>query len=32
MLERKFGNWIKVDAKHGRWVSSFGSGFIEKGA
>ena len=27
----KDGDWIKVDAKHSRWTSSFGSGFIEKG-
>jgi len=30
-VREKDGDWIKVDAKHGRWVSSFGSGFIEKG-
>jgi hypothetical protein len=30
-VREKNGDWIKVDAKHGRWVSSFGSGFIEKG-
>jgi len=27
----KDGDWIEVDVKHGRWVSSFRSGFIEKG-
>jgi hypothetical protein len=30
-VKEKDGDWIRVDAKHGRWVSSFGSGFIEKG-
>ena len=30
-VREKDGDWIKVDVKHGRWVSSFGSGFIEKG-
>lgn len=28
----KDGDWIRVDAKHGRWVGSFGSGFVEKKA
>jgi hypothetical protein len=31
-VREKDGYWIRVDAKHGRWISSFGSGFIEKGA
>jgi len=30
-VREKDGDWIRVDAKHGRWAGSFGSGFIEKG-
>jgi len=30
-VREKDGDWLKVDVKHGRWVSSFGSGFVEKG-
>jgi len=30
-VREKNGDWIKADVKHGRWISSFGSGFVEKG-
>jgi hypothetical protein len=31
-IREKDDDWIRVDAKHGRWVSSLRSSFIEKGA
>jgi hypothetical protein len=30
-VKKKDGDWVKVNARKGTWVSSFGSGFIENG-